>query len=259
MSLYETKLNITSDRLKSTTPCEQRRPSTTSNKKQPSRLSFAIPKDSNLASKYAQQEIVTILVGTEKTVFRLPKDFLRSKVPYFEASLKDCWNGRSNEIVFSDVDKAVFECFVDYLFMGKVPTYFVDGYSKSSRVRDIIALYSFADKLMYPKMKNDLADTEVGLLKNGSWHVRGVALVYAAGLASTPFYRLALASCVTYYLARNPKWDDMESQIDEGLRYPEVIKDLFRSIFEHGRGELKNPEESDACLFHDHTDGSSCT
>lgn len=227
--------------------------------KKPTVFKISPPKDSNLNSQLTQQDIVTVLVDSGKSAFRLPKSFLRSKVPYFETSLKDCWNGSTNEVVLNDVNKAVFEVFVDYLYEDKIPSYFEDAYSAGFDVRDMVILYSFADRLMFLQMKNDLIDLEMKLLSKACWTLQGLKHVCRAELINSALYRLALGSLVSNLLTTHPKWEEINSGIEEILNYPDVVKDLFRSICEQQRGEQKRPIDCNPCEFHDHTDGSCCT
>lgn len=63
-------------------------------------------------SLLAKGEVVEVLVGQDKAIYKLYKELLVANSPYFATGLEDCGKGTSNKIDLANVDTRTFDVFV---------------------------------------------------------------------------------------------------------------------------------------------------
>jgi hypothetical protein len=69
----------------------------------------------------ATSDIVTIYVGKKRKAYKVHKELLISKCPYFRGCLSDAFpEGRSNEVFLKEDVPGAFDCLVRWLNPGSV-------------------------------------------------------------------------------------------------------------------------------------------
>jgi BTB/POZ domain len=107
-----------------------------------------------IQTSFATSEIITVYVGQERTAYKLHKDLLISKSPYFRASLSSCFpEGRTFEVHLAEDVPAAFDIFVQWLYSGSVSPIKNEG-----DVNVKTRAYIMADALLVSELKNDLMD-----------------------------------------------------------------------------------------------------
>ncbi|KAF2872412.1 hypothetical protein BDV95DRAFT_606028 [Massariosphaeria phaeospora] len=112
---------------------------------------------------------VTIEVGTgtEKTKYRPHKSFLIHYSEYFRKALSGSWKEAEDGVItLEDVEPAVFNMFVDWLYTQKLPAGIEAWYQSSDTPEDVddmvgmevlrIKLYVFADRFIVPILRTTL-------------------------------------------------------------------------------------------------------
>lgn len=140
--------------------------------------------------------------------YLLHKDLLRDRSPYFATRLKDCWDGRQDEIELTGVSTWAFEVVIDWMYSGVVPDYVSKESGGRGPLLDVLPeLYHAADVLMMTQLQNELVDTYLahGRQSGGAWTLTGVRSAHVYEIVHTPLYQLVLKSCVRNLMKRLPK------------------------------------------------------
>ncbi|KAF2100831.1 hypothetical protein NA57DRAFT_74430 [Rhizodiscina lignyota] len=126
-------------------------------------------------------KMVTIEVGPEKHPFIAHKDLLCYHSPYFRAAFEGSFmEAQQGKITLDEVLPETFGCFLDWLYMGKIP--YVPGnevdYSTSSDAGATSdsddntpwkALYTFADRYNTPKLRTVIMDKVLAYVRIWNW------------------------------------------------------------------------------------------
>ena len=204
-----------------------------------------------------------MLVGPDRTCFKLHKDLLCDKSVYFEARLKDCWDGTKPKIDLPDISLAHFEIIVDWLYTGRIPDHFLKVDESTNRPplwSMIEALYKAADTLMLTEFQNKLVDLDLAdSRKSGStWWLESLAKHHEMELTHTPFYKMVLRSSVKHFVENPRSEDDFESVLSSLVNYPQGSIDILREINLFNRKPWPPVHQEDKCEFHIHVDEQKC-
>ncbi|KAK5087335.1 hypothetical protein LTR70_002176 [Exophiala xenobiotica] len=218
---------------------------------------------SSRPSFLAKGEIVNVLVGQDKTRYKLHKVLLTAKSPYFATSLKDCWNGKTNDIDLTDEDTSAFDVFVDWLYEGSI------GVPRSIGVgEDLFAthtiltlkVFRLAEKFMINEMKNSLLDAvkDCFAKRRHSANILALSDLHSHEGSDTQLYRMFLRDCVARYMKSPACFEGDKNGMGELMEDPKVAKDMLENIREYNKAPWGFMYEAEGCEYHDHTDGSKC-
>jgi len=218
---------------------------------------------SNYIYRLAKGEFVDVLVGQEKTKYKLHKVLLTSKSPYFATSLKDCWNGKTNEIDLTDEDSSAFDVFVDWLYEDSVSVSTPMGaaeYWPEAYTILLLKVFKLADKFMVNEMKNSLLDVVKDCFKKlgRAANINALCALRFHEGSDTQLYRMFLRDCVALYMKAPARFDGDKGGMGKLLENPEVAKDMLESIREYNKAPWGPMHEAERCEYHGHTDGSKC-
>lgn len=204
--------------------------------------------------------IVTVIVGwgSKAQSFPIYKDLLTAHSPYFKACLNDAWEeGKTNTVRLEDDDPEAFETVVGWLFRDPSTISSTD----KPATRSIARQYQLVDKLLMTQLKNDILD---GLracesAQNSSMTIGVLDLLYSQGLQGTPLYDYCLKSYV-WKFGTPGVWCPGGTFADArgSLTNEVVIKDLIVRMFEFMHQRWDDPRKEIGCVYHDHSDGSTC-
>ncbi|KAK5942552.1 hypothetical protein PMZ80_005117 [Knufia obscura] len=233
-------------------------------------------KPSSRPAKYTRRRIVTVLVGKEKEPYHIHMDLLRSQVPYFAASLKECWNNNKvpQETTLEDADPADFDAVVHWLYEKKLPAYKLgrtceadedDSGDESTTAfvscGRLSSIYKLANFLMMHDLQNALIDADIYDSKTNHrcYALSGLSEIFDLELANTPLYQMALRSYCEDTIDRKAISEDFKSDVQDSNAEPQVLKDIFL-LCEELRRTSWTPlfEEEDKCKYHIHPDGKKC-
>lgn len=217
------------------------------------------------------------MVGKQKEPYHIHMDLLRSRVPYFAASLKECWNNNKvpKETTLEDADPADFDAVVHWIYEQKLPTYRLDRSSEGGSEDDsddestgvfvsfgrLPSIYGLANFLMMHDLQDALLDADLEDLRKNetSYRLVGIAQIFDLQLTSTPLYEVALRS----YCERTVKREVLTESFKADVRGTNVdshaLKDIFLLCEELRRMTwTRLAEEKDKCKYHIHPDGMKC-
>ena len=212
-------------------------------------------------NRYAQQEIVTIFVGKERKLYRLHKDLLRNRSPYFATRLKDCWDGTQAEIELTHVSTRSFEVAIDWMYSESVPEYVPKKIGdKGPLLIDLAELYQVADLLMITQLQNQLVDTELHDAREleNHWTLAGVVSAHVHGVTHTPLYQLILKDYVKHMLDEPLGVNAFRNKTAILQEHPQAAIDVLHTIHDYNRSKWAYPCNGNFCEFHVHPDGQIC-
>ncbi|KAK5957780.1 hypothetical protein OHC33_000969 [Knufia fluminis] len=222
---------------------------TTSNTAQ----NVAQPTTRSYPSKYTQMEVVKVLVGSEKKAYTIHKDLLMSKCPYFGAALKECWNEDKTEITLKGAQPQQFEVVIDWLYEGRLPKYWskIEESDIFSIINKTPAVYKLAHELLLSGLQNDLVDV---LLQTSDEHkilhnLSGACSVVKQDLSHTPLYKLVLRNAVKCFAA-NMMGEEVGSQLDYLMKYPELVKDFLTELHAYQRKPWQSIKAEESSKYH---------
>lgn len=234
------------------------------------------------------ERVVTIRVGSRKTIWRLHENLLSSTSEFFRAAFNGGFMEASSDVLdLPEDDPQAFELFVRWLYaraMNPPETTTTPNTSVNSRVttppffnqlfpsttpppiQDLLRLYVLASKLMIEELENSCTDTaswyfRVGTLGQRRPDIRDVQYIYLNTPAGSGMQRL-LRERLTLGLFRgkqhNPvtaEWRDILNQTpDLGF---DIVNDIAGFHWVSGSNAPGRVVSGD-CVFHRHEKGEVC-
>lgn len=209
---------------------------------------------------FTTDAMVEIRVGEHREKHYLHKQILVSESPYFSASLKNEWNGKTNAIELLDVDSPTIEAFADWVYTGKLPRLDTKGTKWQTEFYHFAKLYKFAVKIMSDTLCNALVDDLIATLKETCSAVgfNEVGKLVALGLLDTPLGELIMQDAAGFFI-RNPTTNvNAHMNIEKLGTDVSTYQKLLRYIREYAAGNWKALWLEDKCKFHKHVDGKTC-
>lgn len=193
--------------------------------------------------------------------YLLHKDLLRDRSPYFATRLKDCWDGKQDEIELTGVSTRAFEVVIDWMYSGVVPDYVSKESGGRGPLLDVLPeLYHAADVLMMTQLQNELVDTYLvhGRQSGGAWTLTGVRSAHVYEIVNTPLYQLILKSCVRNLMKAPTESDKFDEKVAAIEQHSQAVLDVLRIINKYQHEQWSNPWKGDWCEFHIHPEGETC-
>ena len=210
--------------------------------------------------RFVRSPIVTVVVGkgSKAQSFPVYKDLLTAHSPYFKACLDGAWEeGKTNTVRLEDDNPKAFETVTNWLFRDPTTMKQTDMNTEERALR-----YKLADKLLITQLKNDILDglRAFQLAKNKFTSIGGLDILHCQGLQTTALYDYCLKLYV--WIFGTPTATSVEGilvQPGRALANEEVMKDLLTKMFEFMQQRWGDPRKETGCVYHDHSDGSSCS
>jgi hypothetical protein len=198
--------------------------------------------------KSVQSERVTVLVGSNQDVFRVPYDLLTQYSRDFK-KLRDALNDSGDEIALPDVTKPTFEDFFIWLHAYEPNILRADG-NESDFIDGALNLAVFAQKFKIYHLRNQASDVVRAALREGQWSITPemISAVYKVAPAGSALRQLSFLGFVA-----------SEGQSDSTV-WQEAFIDcpsLGWDYFQYKNGNKIYSEgiaAGGACRFHDHSD-----
>ena len=210
---------------------------------------------------------VTIIINEEQpdltATYHVPEEFLVEKSQFFQAACRNEWKEAKSRVVkLPDVDPAIFNCYLLWVYRGRVPVRNEWKFGRGNWEDDALAVQSnlvklwiLADRLTDVRLRNAIMDEMVTATgKLGSifdfvlFNPEMTVLTWSATTANRPLRRLILNYYVSYVYA-----SDVEQDVDK--HHPEFVKELMlaslRTVDER-RSNVKAPAEKGKCHYHEH-------
>lgn len=209
---------------------------------------------------YVKDELITIVVGKDKTSFKVYKSLLVERIPYFQRRLKDCWDSDKKGIIeMEDLDIDGFEVIIDWMYHAILPerlTRPVNKYDSSLNART----YKVADQLMMTDLQNRLVDNELSLNQESKMAFGrvGITWCWELGLTHTPYYQLVLKDCTRDMITNSVKDVHFTDQITKLMEYPEALADIIKIAKQYGETQYHTPTIRDRCDYHIHENDMRC-
>lgn len=203
--------------------------------------------------RYTRQKPVVVLIGPERTTYSVHRSLFAAKSPFFRTLLKDCWDGKKEEIEIGNISSAGFDIAVDWIYSGRLPDR-VKEYSKdgSQPWDSTLCAYKVADVLMINKLQNEIIANEAAIFsKHGlKWRFCRLKDIYDNDLCHTKYYSFVLKSVVANMMTNqnqsSENWDDDLTSIEGD---PQILSDLLRSVREWTRKPWKDFPKGDLTAF----------
>lgn len=192
-------------------------------------------------------------MGKKQEAFQIHKQVLVENCPYFAAWLRDCWGGdTSGPLTIEDITAEGFEVVVDYIYSGALP----ERLTKSPNWNLNKIAYKAADQLVMRDLQNKIVDLEVQHLKadRREWHAYRIKQLWQSELSHTPYYQMALRSCVRS-LATCPM-EKEKAIADFGTleEFPSALVDILTTRNEYDTKKFSDVWKDDVCKYHIHRD-----
>jgi hypothetical protein len=231
-------------------------------------------------------EMVDIHVGPEKCLFRVHKDFLCKRVPYFDNKFNGEFQEASQNFAkFPEDNPAAFDLLLQWIYTGIVPICCWDQkanelneFEQKDPVREFgesgneaeiqvpvsipIAFYSLAEKFCLHGVMDSILEQHIAhnRKQNTLPRVAYARKVYKATPMGSP-YRQYMAMSIRYMLRYGNRRSSKYSEEKEGLQAFIQENDDFCSDFLDlvAKNEIFNPLELPKCSFHSHGGNEACT
>ena len=210
--------------------------------------------------------MIGILVGPEQKAFRVHKNLLCTKVPYFQKILNGGFKEATEQVAKLPYDDpAAFGLFLEWLYVGRlppIPPFSVDKWKWSHLIFERVKLYCFAENIASPKLMDYTMTTLIsGYLQNNTLPSFGqIKLAYRNSLSTSRLRKFMSQS--VHYICTSPMcsaeiWSNKE--ICEFLiGNKEGATDLVESMRESSGEVTPDPRCMALCTFHVHPENEEC-
>ncbi|OQV00324.1 BTB/POZ domain-containing protein [Cladophialophora immunda] len=211
---------------------------------------------------YSYADIVAVTVGKEKVKYRIYKQILVSKCPFFDkclgAGMKEA---QENAVALPDDDPKAFDVVVRWMYTGRLNGFGTPGFL-------LLNAYILADKYCIPDLQNAIADVfRAGVfisLGHASW-------AWGRLPEGSPLRQLFLDQ-MHYWIASYPdsyRRGSIGTVDASAAALEEIFKGnaglttaLLWKIIDHSRNSGSciptSPASGVSCLYHVHEDGRKC-
>lgn len=210
---------------------------------------------------FSLSEVITVVVGTRKTAFRVHKDLLCNASKYFQACLNNPQyaEAASGVVDLPEEQPGVVERFIEWLYTQRydgadlpqldfdykfATTRLADTYANA--IMDATRTY-YRTKNIYAALPRVLSTYEMGL--SGTEMGSFVRKSYAWGLA---------VAGVSVLEKEGKNTLEAKKQFEGKPSVPEAFFDLIQEMISYNKQSWKNPSSGSGCQFHIHHDGGTC-
>ncbi|MCJ1254326.1 hypothetical protein MMC24_002141 [Lignoscripta atroalba] len=225
--------------------------------------------------RFTKGDTVDILVGPERTRFRLHKELLVHSAPYFAKAFSGHFSEASEDtITLPEENTAAFELFADWLYRGSLsPIPYLEDWREIciTHMEDsgflkmefkYHSLYYMADKWCIEALKN----TAIDLIRD--FHKVTLTVLHPIlldeGYRNTPEgspLRLYLLRAAAYAMcwSSSSAFYTKESKSKACMTEPDLVFDTLACLAS-GKPSIQDPDsnQSGKCQYHEHKHGSQC-
>lgn len=159
---------------------------------------------------FTASSIVTVIVGKEQRIYKLHRNLLVKKSPFFAKCLNSgMLEQQREEIVLPEDSSRAFDFIADWVYYEKVRE--VKG---NEGAEERIRAYVLADKYCMPELQNALLDNLAGFWQQKSMNPNRMKLIAELTNENCPLYKLMFAE-LAYDLANHPHWYRRASDIGD--------------------------------------------
>lgn len=205
-----------------------------------------------------------MLVGKSRKEFYVHRKLLCEQSPYFQARLKECWDGVEGPVELDDIDAVGFEAAVEWMYSKSLLPQYLDftGTDETFNSGHIRMAYKVGDRLLMTDFQNKLMD-QIALLYtkyNATSCMKTLARTGGVEeLQHTPYYRFMVKSAARkFMLERESTNYDWETAISMVSHKPQVVNDILHEIMKWNVRSWSSSCGEDPCDFHIHTDDRRC-
>lgn len=161
---------------------------------------------------------------------------------YFATSLKACWNGTVNEVEFADHEPALFEAFLDWLYLSKI-SFSMTTTNFFEILRHAIPLYKLADEIMCDAMANAMVEQLMDIMRdsNERFSFFELRLLREEGLVHTQLYRLALRGSVRQFLRKPDLGENGSNSTEELGDDSRFLKEVLETVRDYHKSSWDDP------------------
>ncbi|OAK96047.1 hypothetical protein IQ06DRAFT_309608 [Phaeosphaeriaceae sp. SRC1lsM3a] len=203
--------------------------------------------------------MAVVKIGAESTVYHIHKVLLVEHSEYFQKALNGPWKTAQEDMVeLKDVDRSVFDVFVDWVYTGKLSKYghdwqdWVEMVDIEYAVGDVMMpLCAFATRIFASGFLSSIEYTIIGIVVRNCWLADYATVISAFTVlpSESPVLRLLVDSHCHGF---REKYDDNvveEKQLRAQLPHDFLVRVMLRyiHILEEGK-----PPKLNACDYHDH-------
>ncbi len=205
--------------------------------------------------------MVDIFVGQTQTHFRVHKDLLCSRVPYFKAMFKGAFmESQTQSAKFPEEAATTVALFIEWVYTSRLrPIDYTKSTATSGPIWDRILLYGFAEKLCLPELCDYLMSNLIttygiaGLLPS----FQGVILAYNNTNERSPLRKFMVqALCITV-MQKDEGYEPSDIMGNAMAECPDLVVDLLW-LMRPDKPVAKNPTHERKCKFHIHKVGKEC-
>lgn len=195
--------------------------------------------------RYTREKPISVLVGHEKVRYFVHKGPFVAKSPFFRAILKDCWDGKQEEIELNMLSSKGFDVVVEWVYSGQLHPELV-GYNLRDKQcwNDHLCAYKAADILMIDRLQNQLILNEAAWLRENDQTYKSISplqTLHDQDLCHTKYYgfvlKLVIENMADTSDITSKEWNDQMKCAEE---YPQLLINVLTNT----REWLQKPWES---------------
>ncbi|KAN0095037.1 hypothetical protein V8E51_015748 [Hyaloscypha variabilis] len=209
-------------------------------------------------------ELVDLYVGPERAHYRIHKEALCDKVPYFEKMFKGGFKEATSQSAdFPEDCSESFDLLLGWVYSDNLPPIFVESEDDGTFYGSWSAhkFYALAEKLCLHGLQNSIMDKLLSYYRKSRLmpSTSTICMMYDLSPAKSPMRRFAATA---FHWITRPTDAAKEDWPLQGLhnammQYPDLTFDFLELL--RTTTEPKCPYELDFCTFHIHDDGKSCS
>lgn len=209
--------------------------------------------------------MVELIVGPEKTLFRVHKSFICSKIDYFDKMFNGGFREASeNSATFPEDDPVSFDILIEWVYTGRLRQLkLVDGTTRFNWLPS--QLYQLCEKLRIPEMMDGVMDALRRCHRDNNilMGVDDIKMSCSTSQEGSGYRLYALHTLL--YVFRKPgaaykgSWPSykiqriISSEADLGKAFLVALRDQVGD-----RQVLIDPRFGDSCVYHSHKLGEKC-
>jgi hypothetical protein len=207
-------------------------------------------------------DMVDLIVGQQKKLFRVHKYVLCKKVPYFDKMFKGAWKEASDKIgIVSEDTVEAFDLLIAWVYFDTIRP--LERISSDRRFSwDPIPFWKLADKFCPPKLQDEIMD-----ISHTSYHTSNVVLshnqiesCYKDTLEGSPLRRYAVQTLIYVLFNFDNVLAWSITTFQAALKSnDDLAKDYLTAVRGIRQKSTPDPRMLPKCDFHAHEKGSPCS
>lgn len=210
-------------------------------------------------------EMVDLLVGPEKKLYRVHKTLLCNKAPYFEKMFKNEWQeASSNTATFPEDTVESFDLLLGWIYSAPMPPLKTKPGPVRVQSWNFVLFFALASKLCLPRLMDRLMDIgrSYHQEENLMYDLPSVQLIYKVCPENSTLRIYAIRSL--HYMFLNGRTNDKfesssPAKVQEVLHADkDLCQDFLKLLQENPFQPVSHPKTADKCEFHCHEKADKC-